>query len=77
MTPPEVLLAVTHLPELAEFEDKQGHHNTVFVGDFNMNPYDQGMTLVNGVHGLMTARLARMGDRLYRQRRYRRFYNPM
>jgi hypothetical protein len=63
--------------ELAEFEDGRNHRNTVFVGDFNMNPYDPGMTLVMGVHGLMTAQLARKGDRLYRKRRYRRFYNPM
>lgn len=63
--------------ELAGFEDKRNHRNTVFVGDFNMNPYDPGMTLVTGVHGLMTAPLARMKDRLYKKRRYRRFYNPM
>ncbi|HEY7328913.1 MAG TPA: hypothetical protein VH592_14815, partial [Gemmataceae bacterium] len=42
-----------------------------------MNPYDPGMTLVTGIHALMTAQLARMRDRLYRKRRYRRFYNPM
>ena len=97
MTPPEVLLAVTHLPaklgghtdagqakdagdvsaELADFEDRRNHRNTVFVGDFNMNPFDPGMTLVTGVHGLMTAQLARRSDRKYRNRAYRRFYNPM
>jgi endonuclease/exonuclease/phosphatase family metal-dependent hydrolase len=97
LVPPEILLAVTHLPskagghsdagqakdagdvasELAGIEDKRNHRNTVFVGDFNMNPYDPGMTLVTGVHGLMTTRLAQMPDRLYRNRRYRRFYNPM
>jgi hypothetical protein len=97
MTPPEVLLATTHLPakagghmdagqakdagdvaaELAGFEDKRNHRNTIFVGDFNMNPYDPGMTLVTGMHGLMTVRLAHMADRRYRNRRYRRFYNPM
>ncbi len=63
--------------ELAQFEDRRNHRQTVFVGDFNMNPYDPGMTLVTGVHGLMTAQLARKGDRLYRKRKYRRFYNPM
>jgi endonuclease/exonuclease/phosphatase family metal-dependent hydrolase len=63
--------------EIAEFEDKRNHRNTVFVGDFNMNPYDPGMTLVTGMYGLMTAQLARLDDRRYRKRYYRRFYNPM
>ncbi|MGO9465967.1 MAG: hypothetical protein ACLQVF_17640 [Isosphaeraceae bacterium] len=97
VNPPEVLLAVTHLPskagghtdegqatyaskvaaELAGYEDKRGHCNTVFVGDFNMNPYDRGMTLVDCMHGLMTRELAQRQDREYRKLDYRRFYNPM
>lgn len=97
VSPPEVMLAVTHLPaksggsndanqlavaqfvaaELAEFEDLRQHRNTVFVGDFNMHPYEPGMTHATGIHGLMTERLANMPDRVYRKRLYRRFYNPM
>jgi endonuclease/exonuclease/phosphatase family metal-dependent hydrolase len=97
LTPPELLLAVTHLPaktgghtdvgqasdardvtaELGAFEDQRQHQNTVFVGDFNMNPYDPGLIHVTGVHGLMTRELARKGERTHRRRKYRRFYNPM
>jgi hypothetical protein len=69
--------AIRVAAELAEFEDRQNHRNTVFVGDFNMNPYDPGMTLVTGIHGLMTAQLARKEDRRYRRQIFRRFYNPM
>ncbi len=63
--------------QLAEFEDRLGNRNTILVGDFNMNPYDPGMTLATGIHALMTAGLARKPDRKYRNRFYRRFYNPM
>lgn len=97
LQPPEVLLAVTHLPaksggntaasqaavaefaaaELAQFEDARTHRNSVFIGDFNMNPFDPGMTLVTGLHALMTVDLARKRDRKFRNRRFRRFYNPM
>jgi hypothetical protein len=63
--------------DLMSVEDTQKHRNTIFVGDFNMNPYDPGMTLVTCFHGLMTAELACEPDRRYRNRRYPRFYNPM
>jgi endonuclease/exonuclease/phosphatase family metal-dependent hydrolase len=69
--------ANTVAAELAGYEDRRGHRNTVFVGDFNMNPYDLGMTLVDCMHGLMTSELAQGKDRDYRNRAYRRFYNPM
>jgi hypothetical protein len=62
---------------LRDFEDDRGHRNTVICGDFNMNPYDHGMTIVTGFHGLMTRSLAMRGDRVHEERSYRRLYNPM
>lgn len=63
--------------EINEAEDYENHRNTVVVGDFNMYPYDAGMTSVTGFHGLMTRRLAEQPDRIYRKVPRRRFYNPM
>lgn len=63
--------------DLASIEDKYGHQNTILVGDFNMNPYDPGMTSVDAVHGLMTRSLAEKPDREYLGKTWRRFYNPM
>jgi endonuclease/exonuclease/phosphatase family metal-dependent hydrolase len=63
--------------ELNECEDRRNHRNTVLVGDFNMHPYDSGMTSVTGMHGLMTRKLAEMPDRLHLGLPRRRFYNPM
>ncbi len=65
------------IEELSRLEDERKHRNTVIVGDFNMHPYDPGMTSVDAFHGLMTKTLAEKTDRHYKGRKYRRFYNPM
>jgi exonuclease III len=65
------------IEELGDVEDIHRHRNTVFVGDFNMHPYDPGMTSVTRVHGLMTRKLAELPDRVHRRQQRRRFYNPM
>jgi hypothetical protein len=99
LNPPELSLAVVHLPskmggesdaslavnaslvaaDLAAYEDEHANHrNTVVVGDFNLNPFDPGMTLVRGFQGMMTRKLAR-GKRERKQggKAYPGFYNPM
>jgi endonuclease/exonuclease/phosphatase family metal-dependent hydrolase len=63
--------------EIVEIEDREGCVDTVLVGDMNMNPYEPGMVLVSGFHGLMTMDLAEKPDRQFRGAVYRRFYNPM
>lgn len=63
--------------ELNDIEDQHQHRNTILVGDFNMHPYDSGMTSVAAVHGLMTTKLATAPDRVYKNLLRRRFYNPM
>lgn len=63
--------------ELNQAEDRLGHRNTALVGDFNMNPYDAGMTSAACFHGQMTRGLAGKPDRVYREQPRRRFYNPM
>lgn len=63
--------------ELVDIEDEHDHRNTVVIGDFNMQPYDPGMTLVTAFHGLMTKALAQKPDREHRDQPRPRFYNPM
>jgi exonuclease III len=72
----QLAYAISVTAELYEQEDRSGHQNTVLVGDFNMHPYDAGMTHVTGVHGLMTGQLSRKTKR-YEEKHWRRFYNPM
>ena len=73
----QALIAREVIEELVDMEDNCKHRNTIIVGDFNMHPYDPGMTSVTGVHGLMTRELAELPDRRHRDRQWRRFYNPM
>jgi len=70
-------VAMEVIKELASIEDEHNHRNTALVGDFNMQPYDPGMTMVTGFNGLMTRALAELPDRVHRTQARRRFYNPM
>ncbi len=63
--------------EIAQSETARGHENTIVVGDFNMNPFDEGMTAATGFQGHMTRELAERPERDHRGDSYRRFYNPM
>lgn len=58
-------------------EQKVGHDRTILVGDFNMNPFEDGMVSSDAIHGVMDRRIAAKGSRkvLSEERRY--FYNPM
>jgi hypothetical protein len=62
---------------LAGVEDGVNSRATMLVGDLNMNPFDEGVVNVTGLHGLMTRELARKQDRVHRGESFRRFYNPM
>jgi hypothetical protein len=73
----QAVVACEVVREINELEDARNHRNTAVVGDFNMHPYDEGMTSAAAFHGLMTARLAGLPDREYRGRPCRRLYNPM
>ncbi|HEX5874706.1 MAG TPA: hypothetical protein VFY60_08655 [Pyrinomonadaceae bacterium] len=73
----QALVASEIIDELNEVEDRQRHRNTVMIGDFNMQPYDPGMTNPIGMHGLMTRQLADRPDRVHRRKPRRSFYNPM
>lgn len=73
----QTLVAGSVAAELAEVENRRGHANAVVVGDFNMNPFDEGMTHFAAFHAFMTKDLAGKRDRGYNGRTYRRLYNPM
>jgi endonuclease/exonuclease/phosphatase family metal-dependent hydrolase len=67
--------------ELAKFirqiEKDLGHSRTILVGDFNMNPFEKGMIVSNGLHAMMSKRIARREARTVKGVRYPFFYNPM
>jgi exonuclease III len=62
---------------IREEELKVGHMRTLVVGDFNMNPFEDGLVSSEGFHAVMTRALAAKGGRLVRQDDRPFFYNPM
>jgi exonuclease III len=71
------LEAVNLMNSIRDYELKNGS-NTILIGDFNMNPYEFGMTSSLGLHGLKDATLAKSQKKREIQGRfYDFFYNPM
>jgi len=56
-------------------EQVAGHRRTILVGDFNLNPFDEG--LAGGLSSVMSRRVASRTTRTVQGREYRFFYNPM
>lgn len=62
---------------IEEYETKIGHKRTVVVGDFNMNPFEQGIIVSNGLHAIMDRSIALKESRKVSGKDYYFFYNPM
>lgn len=58
-------------------EANVGHSRTILVGDLNMNPFEAGVVNANGLHGVMSRRIAQKRSRKILQKEYPFFYNPM
>jgi hypothetical protein len=59
-----------------EAQHEFGHARAVVVGDFNLNPYEDGMIFSDGF-GAMTTKSLVKKYALYHGDRYSRFYNPI
>lgn len=62
---------------LRDIEDSEGHLRTVAVGDFNENPFGDGLTAANGFHAIMDFQEAKRQGRPVDKKPYPYFYNPM
>jgi hypothetical protein len=63
--------------DIGRCEEKVGHQNTVVVGDFNLDPFEDAMTAADGLHAMMDKGIAQQGNRTFRGRSWDFFYNPM
>ncbi|MGF1578804.1 MAG: endonuclease/exonuclease/phosphatase family protein [Gemmataceae bacterium] len=61
--------------DIARFEEETDHQHTIVLGDFNMNPFEAGLTGAQALNAVMTASLCR--ERIVAGKKYQRFYNPM
>jgi hypothetical protein len=62
---------------IREMEIARSVEDTLIFGDFNMNPFDEGMAAVNGFNAVMDRRIAKRDKISYKGNQYRCFYNPM
>jgi endonuclease/exonuclease/phosphatase family metal-dependent hydrolase len=63
--------------EVRKVEEELRHSRTVLVGDLNMNPFQGGVILANGLHAVMARSIALRQSRRVQSNRYPFFYNPM
>jgi len=63
--------------DIDKAEEKVGHRNTVVLGDFNFDPFEDAMMAADGLHALMDKEIVRRGSRTVRDQSWRYFYNPM
>src|SRR5258708_19475778 len=63
--------------EISEQEKEIGHNRTMVIGDFNMDPFETGMILADGLHAVMDKNIAKDRNRNVRGKSYPLFYNPM
>jgi hypothetical protein len=57
--------------------EKEYGDRTILVGDLNMNPFEKGVVGAEGLHGVMTKRIAERQTRTVDGRERPFFYNPM
>lgn len=62
---------------LRGIEDRIKHRRTILVGDFNVSPFEPGMTFANAFRGVSTMAIAKRGEGTVRGESYPFFYNPM
>ena len=58
-------------------EAKLKHDRTLVVGDFNMNPFEDGIVGAEGLNATMSRRVAEKKERTVDGAKYPFFYNPM
>jgi len=75
----QALECATLSKAIGKVEISSGCHNTIVIGDFNMNPFEKGMVSAIGLHAIPDLELALSGKkgRQIDNTDYPYFYNPM
>ena len=59
--------------DLQQYEQERGHSRTILIGDFNMNPFDQAMTMAAGMNAMTTKKCVMRGSSYFARPRIRLF----
>lgn len=71
------LLSVRLSNAIADAESRIGHERTIVIGDFNMNPFEDGLVSADGLHAVMDRSTAMRRKRTVLGEKRNFFYNPM
>ncbi len=63
--------------EIEESERKLNSTNSIIMGDFNLNPFEDGMVSAMYGHSISSREVVKKGSRIIEHRAYSMFYNPM
>lgn len=64
--------------DVAEQERLLQHSNTIIIGDFNASPFDKELILKTGFNAVLFKDIIIRNENIrYRNKMYKRFYNPM
>lgn len=70
-------ICIELMDDINHYESVNGHKKTIVTGDFNMNPFDNGIINAKGLHSVMDRKIAERGKRKIYEKDYYFFYNPM
>ncbi|MBA7697512.1 hypothetical protein ES703_106178 [subsurface metagenome] len=73
----QVIDCTVYTSEIKRAENSVGHTRTIVVGDFNMNPFEQGIVAAAGFHAISDKEITKRGYRHVGDQDYKFFYNPM
>jgi exonuclease III len=62
---------------IKDIEEGKKMNKTIVVGDFNLNPYENGMVDASSFHAIMDSTIVKKGSRTVSNKKYNYFYNPM
>jgi exonuclease III len=69
--------ATRYYQEIINAEKNSENDNTIVIGDFNMNPFEEGMIMTNCFNAVMSKEIAMKGSKKVQGKDYKYFYNPM